>query len=393
MKKIYIIDGKRTAIGSFLGSLSNTHPKELGKVVLENILTTNNINVNDIGTVIIGNVLSAGLGQGIARQISILSGIPTYVPAYSINMLCGSGMKSVINLYKDILIGEVNIGVAGGVENMSMSPFLIPAKIRKGHKMMDITIKDHMIIDGLTDAFEDIHMGITAENIADKYDISRKEQDIFAYNSQRKTIKAIKEGKFKDEIVPFIINEDEYPNKESDKEKLSKLRTVFKKDGTVTAGNSSGINDGASMLLLASEEYIKENNIMPMVEIVAVSEAGVEPSIMGMGPVPAIDKALEKAKISLKDIDLIELNEAFSAQSLGVIHELKEKYNVNDEWLEDRLNVNGGAISLGHPIGASGNRIIVTLIHEMKRRKVKYGLASLCIGGGMGTAIILKYNF
>lgn len=399
MKKVYVVDAKRTAIGSFLGSLKNITPGELGGCLIKNILKNNNLTGDEIDEVIIGNVLSAGQGQGVGRQTSIMGGIPYKVPAYSINIICGSGMKSVMIGYNNIVSGFSNLLLCGGVEVMSQAPFITPREIRNGIKMGDLKFKDSMIYDALTDAFNNIHMGITAENIAEKYSITREEQDKFAYSSQKKALKAIEEKKFNDEIVPievvdkknsYIFSEDEFPNKNTTLEKLSLLKPAFKKEGTVTAGNSSGINDGASILLLASEEAINKYNLTPIAEIISIGQGGVDPQIMGLGPVPAIKNALDKANLKLSDMDLLELNEAFAVQALGVIKELKEVYNVEDSFFSERCNVNGGAIALGHPVGASGNRIITTLLYEMKRRKSKYGLASLCIGGGMGTAVVLK---
>ncbi len=399
MSKVYVVAAKRTAIGSFLGSLSPLKPAEIGVPVVKNILEETKINPADLDEVIVGNVLSGGQAQGVGRQVAIKSGIPHEVPAYSINIICGSGMKSVITAYTNIKAGEANLILAGGTESMSGAGFILPAVVRKGCKMADITMKDHMIYDALTDAYHNIHMGITAENIAEKYSITREEQDAFAYESQKKAIAAVDGGKFKDEIVPVVIpnkkgdiifDTDEFPNRKSDPEKLAKLRPAFKKDGSVTAGNASGINDGASFLLLASEEAVKKYNLTPLVEIISTGTGGVDPLIMGMGPVPAIRKAFAKTDLKLKDMELIELNEAFASQSLGVIKELCNEHGVTPDWFTDKTNVNGGAIALGHPVGASGNRIAVTLIHEMKKRGVEYGLASLCIGGGMGTALILK---
>ncbi|MGL4569402.1 MAG: acetyl-CoA C-acetyltransferase, partial [Fusobacteriaceae bacterium] len=349
--------------------------------------------------VIIGNVLSAGQGQGVARQSSIKGGVPYTVPAYSLNQICGSGMKAIMSAYQIIKSGEANLILAGGTESMSGAPLLMSSNIRTGFKMGDSLAKDHMILDALTDAFHGVHMGITAENIAEKYSISREEQDYFAMSSQEKAITAISSGKFKDEIVPIItkdkkgtvtVETDEYPNRNTSLEKLSKLRPAFKKDGSVTAGNSSGLNDGSAILLLASESAIKKYNLNPLVEIVGVGQGGVDPLFMGLGPVPAIQNVLQKTNLDLKNINLFELNEAFSAQAMGVIKELSEIHSINPEWFKDRTNVNGGAIALGHPVGASGARILTSLIHEMKKRKSEYGLASLCIGGGMGTAIIVK---
>jgi len=399
MKKVFIVEAKRTAIGSFLGTLSKTHPADMGSALVKNILDSTKIDHSDIDEVIVGNILPAGLGQGVGRQVAVKSGLPSEVVGYTLNMVCGSGMKSVMNAYSNISIGLHNLVFAGGVENMSISPYLTPKTVRSGHKMGDITLKDHMIFDALTDAYEGYHMGITAENIQEKHSISRKNQDEFAINSQEKAIKAIDEGRFKDEIVPLeikvrrdtvIFDTDEYPNRKTSLEKLGTLRSAFKKDGTVTAGNSSGINDGASMILLANEEMIKKHNLNPLAEIIAVGQGGVDPSVMGLGPVAAIKNTLENADMKLNDIELFELNEAFAVQSLGVLKELSENHNVTEDWILERTNVNGGAIALGHPVGASGNRIIVTLIHEMIKRKNTHGLASLCIGGGMGTAIIIK---
>ena len=399
MKKVYIVAAKRTAIGSFLGSLSTLHPAQYGSEVVKNILEETNVPKNKVDEVIVGNILPAGLGQGIARQVSIGAGLPEEVPAYAINMVCGSGMKTVMNAYTSIQAGIANLIIAGGAESMSKAPYLLPDKTRNGIKMAGFNVKDHMIDDALIDAFNNYHMGITAENIVDKYGITREEQDEFAINSQMKAIKMVDEGRFDNEIVPievklrretFTFDKDEYPNRRTNLEKLGKLRAAFKKDGTVTAGNASGINDGASFVLVASEEAVKEYNLTPLVEIVGIGQGGVDPSIMGMGPVPAIKNVLAHAGLELKDMELLELNEAFAAQSIGVVTELSNQHGMTKEEIFKRTNVNGGAIALGHPVGMSGNRILVTLIHEMKKRNNTYGLASLCIGGGMGTAIIVK---
>lgn len=399
MSKVYIVDAKRTAIGSMLGTLKSITPGELGATVVKNILETTKLDPNKIDELICGNILSAGQKQGVGRQVELLAGIPFEVPAYSLNMICGSGMKAVINAYTGIKSSFTNIVVAGGSEVMSNTPYLVSSNTRSGVKMGNFQMVDHMINDSLTDAFSGVHMGITAENIANKYNISREEQDQFAYNSQQKAISAIDNGLFKDEIVPvtiktkkeeIVFDTDEYPNRKTNLDKLANLRPAFVKDGSVTAGNASGINDGAAFLLVASEEACKENNLKPIVEIVSVGQGGVDPQFMGLGPVPAIRQALKNANLTLKDIDIIELNEAFSAQSLGVIKELTEEHNVTKDWILERTNVTGGAIALGHPVGSSGARIIVTLIHNMLRNNKKVGLASLCIGGGMGTAIIVK---
>lgn len=399
MSKVYVVAAKRTPIGSFLGSLSSLKPADIGAQVVKNIVEETKIDPANIDEVIVGNVLGAGQAQGVGRQVAIKAGIPVEVPAYSINIICGSGMKSVITAYSNIKSGEANVVIAGGTECMSGAGFVLPGVVRGGHKMADLVMKDHMVYDALTDAYHNIHMGITAENIAEKYSISREEQDTFALASQQKAIAAVDAGRFKDEIVPVVIpnkkgdivfDTDEYPNRKTSLEKLAGLKPAFKKDGSVTAGNASGLNDGASFLMLASEEAVAKYNLKPLVEIVATGTGGVDPLIMGMGPVPAIRKALVKANLKLEDMQVIELNEAFAAQSLGVIKELCNEHGVKEEWFADKTNVNGGAIALGHPVGASGNRITVTLIHEMKKRGVDYGLASLCIGGGMGTALILK---
>lgn len=399
MSKVFIVAAKRTAVGKFSGTISGVSAAELGSIVIKNILEETKIDPAKIDEVIVGNILSAGQKQGIARQASIKAGIPQEVPAYGLNMICGSGMKAVINAFSNIKAGEANLIIAGGTESMSGSTFVLPASIRNGIKMGDFKAVDTMIVDGLTDAFSDLHMGITAENIAEKFGITREQQDAFAYRSQQNAAKAIDNGKFKGEIVPVQIvtkketitfDTDEFVNRASTPEKLAALRPAFKKDGTVTAGNASGINDGASFVMIASEEAVKEFGLTPLAEIVAVGQGGVDPAIMGMGPVPAIANALRKANLKLSDMGVMELNEAFAAQSLGVIAQLCEDHGVKREWMDEVCNVNGGAIAIGHPIGASGNRITVSLIHEMKRSGKQYGLASLCIGGGMGTAVILK---
>lgn len=399
MNRVYIIAAKRTAIGKFLGTLTPVSAVDLAATVIKDIVKESRIDPMDLDEVLVGNVLPAGLKQGVARQAAIKAGIPQEVPAYGINMICGSGMKTILTAYNAIRSGEANLILAGGTESMSASGFVIPGNVRTGHKMGDLGAVDHMVYDGLTDAFSGLHMGITAENVAEKYAISREEQDMFAYNSQLKAIAAIDGGKFKEEIVAveiqnrketIIFDTDEFPNRSTSPEKLAKLKPAFKKDGTVTAGNASGINDGASFVLVASEKMVEQLGITPLVEIVATGQGGVDPAIMGMGPVPAIAQALKKSGHSLSDINVLELNEAFAAQSLGVVKQLAEDNHVSEEWVMERTNVNGGALALGHPIGASGNRIVVSLIHEMKRSGKQLGLASLCIGGGMGTALILK---
>jgi acetyl-CoA C-acetyltransferase len=398
-QRVFIVGAKRSPIGSFQGALKDLHPAELGVQVLKSLLTETKTPLHQIDEVIIGNVLSAGLGQGIARQISVKSGIPVSVPAYSLNMLCGSGMKSVINGFVSIQSGIANLIVAGGIESMSQAPYLIPAKARDGFKMGDFNVNDHMLTDGLIDAFDKVHMGITAENIASKHAIPRLEQEEFALGSQEKAIKAVDAGVFDHEIVPIeiktrketiVFTRDEYPNRTTSLEKMSKLRPAFKPDGVVTAATSSGINDGASFTIIASEATVKQFNLPVLAEIIGIGQGAVEPNVMGLGPVPAIRHALQFANLKLTDMEIIELNEAFSAQSLGVVTELIEEHHMDKKTLLSITNVNGGAIALGHPIGASGNRILVTLVHEMIRSNKKTGLASLCIGGGMGTAVILK---
>jgi acetyl-CoA C-acetyltransferase len=399
MKKVYIVAAKRTPIGKMFGSLSNFSPAELAALVIKNIIAESGVKPEQINEVIGGNILSAGQGQGVIRQAAVKAGILVGVPAYAINMVCGSGLKAVMNGYNDILVGDAEIVLAGGTEVMSNAGFVMNGTLRNGIKMGNITAIDHMVNDGLTDAFGGYHMGITAENVAEKFGITREAQDQFAFNSQTKAIKAVDTGKFVNEIVPveivtkketIIFDADEYPNRTTSFEKLSALKPAFKKEGTVTAGNASGINDGASFVLLCSEEKVKELGLNPLAEIIATGQGGVEPALMGLGPVPAIKNALQKANMKLSDIDLLELNEAFAAQALGVIHEIIREHNVTVEWLQERTNINGGAIALGHPIGASGNRILVSLVHELINENKTYGLASLCIGGGMGTAVIIK---
>ncbi|MDE5420146.1 acetyl-CoA C-acetyltransferase [Ancylomarina sp. DW003] len=399
MSKVYIVAAKRTAIGKFLGTLTPVAAADLAAGVIKNIIEETKIDASKLDEVVVGNILMAGQKQGIARQASIKAGVPQEVPAYGINMICGSGMKTINLAYANIKSGEANMIIAGGTENMSAAGFVMPGGVRTGHKMMDIKTVDHMVCDGLTDAFEGYHMGITAENIAAKYSLTREDQDAFAFASQQKAMAAQDAGHFKNEIVPveiksrretIVFDADEFINRRTSEEKLTGLRPAFKKDGTVTAGNASGINDGAAFVLVASEEAVKEHNLTPLAEIVATGQGGVDPAIMGMGPVPAIASALKKADMKLTDMEVLELNEAFAAQSLGVVKQLCEDHGVAPEFFQERNNVNGGAIALGHPIGASGTRITVSLIHEMKRTNKQFGLASLCIGGGMGTALILK---
>lgn len=391
MREVVIVSAVRTAIGNFGGQFKDVTAVDLGAVAVKEALVRANIKPDQVDDVYLGCILQAGLGQGVARQISIKAGIPSSVPAVTINMLCGSGLKTVAIGAQTIMTGENEIVVVGGAENMSRAPYLLNNS-RFGIKMGNDAVIDSMIYDALTDAFNDYHMGITAENLAEKYSITRAQQDEFAAWSQNKAEIAINEGKFKDEIVPVVIpqrkgdpkviDSDEFPKIGVTAENLGKLKPAFKKDGTVTAANSSGINDGAAVIVLMSKEKAEEMGITPLATLVSFASAGVDPSIMGIGPVPSSLKALKNANLNIEDIDLIEANEAFAAQALAVGKELK--------WDRSKVNVNGGAIALGHPVGASGARILVTLLHEMRKRDSKLGLATLCIGGGMGTTVIVK---
>jgi len=390
MREVVIVSGARTAIGNFNGSLAGVSAVDLGVAAVKEAIKRAGIAPEMVDDTIMGCILQAGLGQGVARQVAVKSGIPVEKPAYTINMICGSGLRAVQVAAQQIISGECDIVVAGGTENMSAAPYLL-RNARTGYRMGHGEIIDSMIYDSLTDVFNNYHMGITAENLAEKYNISREEQDAFAASSQNKAEAAIKEGKFKDEIVPVVIpskkgdivvDTDEFPRAGVTVEALAKLRPAFKKDGTVTAGNASGINDGAAALVVMAADKAEELGIKPLARIAGYASAGVDPSIMGIGPVKAVKKALERANLKLEDIDLIEANEAFAAQSIAVARDLGFDMN--------KVNVNGGAIALGHPVGASGARILVTLLYEMKRRNVKKGLATLCIGGGMGTALIVE---
>lgn len=390
-RDVVIVSAVRTPIGSFMGALSNIPATELGAIVIKEALKRANVSGDQVDEVIMGNILQAGLGQGPARQSAIKAELPHEVPATTINKLCGSGLKAVHLGAQAIMLGDADIIVAGGMENMSLAPYLMP-KARTGYRMGDQKVVDSMLADGLMCAFNDCHMGITAENIAEKYGLTREEQDTFAAWSQQKAEAAMKENKFADEIVPVEIPQrkgepvlfatDEFPRAGVTAEQLGKLKPAFKKDGTVTAGNASGINDGAAALVLMSRERAEQLGVTPLAVIRSNASAGVDPAIMGIGPVPATKKALEKAGLSIEDIDLVEANEAFAAQSLAVGRELSIP--------NEKLNVNGGAVSLGHPVGASGARVLVTLLHEMKRRGSRYGLATLCIGGGQGVATIVE---
>ncbi len=391
MNDAYIIDGARTAIGSFGGTLSEVPAVELGRTVIAGIIKKNNINPAAIDETLMGCVLQSGLGQNVARQAAIGSGIPNDKTALTINMVCGSGLRAVALAAQEIKCGDANLIAAGGMENMNLAPYILK-KARTGYRMGNGELVDSMITDGLWDIFNNYHMGMTAENVAAKYGITRAEQDAFAAASQNKTERALADGKFKDEIIPVVIPQrkgdpisfvkDEFPRAGVTAEKLAALKPAFKKDGTVTAANASGINDGAACLLVASGAGVKANNLTPLARIASYAWHGTDPAIMGIGPVEAVKRALSKAGWKLSDIGLIEANEAFAAQSLAVAKELGLNPAI--------VNVNGGAIALGHPIGASGARILVTLLHEMRRTKTAKGLATLCIGGGMGIAMCVE---
>ena len=387
LKEVVILGAVRTPIGAYKGSLKDIKAYQLGSFVINEVLKRSKIKQNEIDEVIMGQVLTAGAGQNPARQAAVSAGIPISKPAHIINQVCGSGLRAVISGYQSIRLGEVKKVISGGQENMSIAPHSI--FYRDSKKITEDKLVDTMIYDGLIDAFNNYHMGVTAENVAQKFNISRKEQDNFAFNSQKKTQAAINNNKFDEEIININLDEnnfkkDEHPRFDLKLSDLEKLRTVFKKNGTVTPGNSSGINDGAAALLLTTLEEAKKNSIEPLAKIVSWASVGVEPSLMGLGPIGAVKKALKKANWKLEDIDLFEINEAFAAQSIAVIREL----NID----EDKVNVNGGAIALGHPIGASGARILVTLIYEMRKQNKKKGCATLCIGGGMGIAICVERN-
>ncbi|MFC4712392.1 acetyl-CoA C-acetyltransferase [Planococcus dechangensis] len=390
-QEIVIASAVRTAVGSFQGALKDVPATDLGAIVIKEALARAGVASDQVSEVIMGNVLQAGLGQNPARQASIKAGLPETVPAMTINKVCGSGLKSIHLAYQAIFAGDAEIVVAGGMENMSRAPYLLEGA-RDGYRMGDQKVVDSMVHDGLTCAFNNYHMGTTAENLCDRYDISREEQDRFAARSQARASAAIESGRFEEEIVaveipqrkgdPIVFKTDDYVKASSTEEKLAKLRPAFKKDGSVTAGNASGINDGAAAVIVMTKEKAVELGIEPLAVISANGNAGVDPAVMGIGPVQAVKNALAKANLTLADIDVIEANEAFAAQSIAVDRELQFDH--------EKLNVNGGAIAIGHPIGASGTRIFVTLLHEMKKRDAKTGLATLCIGGGQGVATIVK---
>ncbi len=388
MKEVVITSASRTAVGSLGKSLKNIPGEELGSAVISEVVKKSNIKNDEVDEVIIGQVLTGGAGQNPARQAAMRSNIPKEKPAYIVNQVCGSGLRSIASGFQSIKIGDSKIVIAGGQESMSLAPHTI--HLRNGKKLGNTEMTDTMIKDGLWDAFNGYHMGVTAENVATKFQVTRDDQDKFALQSQEKAIKALKENKFKEEIVNFKIkskkdetdfNKDEHP-REIDLEGLRRLKPVFKKDGTVTAGNASGINDGAAAVTLMSNEESEKRKLQKLVSIKSWASCGVDPALMGTGPIPASKKALDLAGWSIKDVDLFEINEAFAAQSIAVLRTLSIP--------EEKINVNGGAIALGHPIGASGTRILVTLIHEMIKRDVKRGLATLCIGGGMGIAMCIE---
>ena len=389
MKNVVITSATRTAVGSFNRSWKNVQGYELGSAVIKESVIRSKIKNEDVDEVIFGQVLTGGTGQNPARQAAIHSGIPKEKPAYIVNQVCGSGIRSVASGFQSIKSGDSTIIIAGGQESMSLAPHVI--HLRDGKKLGDTKLTDTMIKDGLWDAFHGYHMGITAENVAEKFQVTREEQDKFALKSQEKALKAQKENKFNNEIVNYKIkskkaeidfNKDEHPREGINLESLKRLKPVFKEEGTVTAGNASGINDGAAAVTLMSEEEVEKRKLKKLVSIKSWASCGVEPSLMGTGPIPSTKKALDLAGWSVKDVDLFEINEAFAAQSLAVLKTLSIS--------EEKVNVNGGAIALGHPIGASGTRILVTLIHEMIKRDVKKGLATLCIGGGMGIAMCVE---
>ena len=391
MKEIYVVNCCRTAIGSFGGSLKDIPAPKMGSIVIREALNRAGIAPDQADEVMMGCVLTGGLGQNPARQAAVYAGIPVEVPAYTVGMVCGSGMKAVIEGARAILSGDAEVIVAGGMENMSAAPYAVPGA-RWGTRMFDASLVDTMVRDGLWDAFNQVHMGITAENICDRYGITREELDAFALCSQQKTSAAQAAGRFEDEIVPVEVKQkkqtilfakDEFPRNDSTAEGLAKLKPAFKEDGRVTAGNASGVNDGAAALILASGEAVEKMGLKPMARLISWGQGGVDPKVMGLGPIPATRQALARAGLSVADMDLIEANEAFVAQSVAVAREL--------QFDMEKVNVNGGAISLGHPVGASGARIIVTLLHEMqKREEAKRGLATLCIGGGMGVATVFE---
>ncbi len=395
---VYIVDALRTPIGSLSKTLASTPAADLGAIVVKELIKKHNLKSEDIHEVISGNVLPALAGQGIGRQVAIKAGLAKSVCGHTINMVCGSGVKSISNAFSLIKAEEAELIIAGGTENMSLAPYAILGA-REGLKLGDTKLIDTLVFDALTDAYDGIHMGITAENIAREYQITREAQDQFAYASQQKALAAIEQGYFKNEIVPvtiktrkaeIVFDTDEHPNANSSLDKLASLKPVFEKEGSVSAGNASGINDGAAYVVVANEKMVEKYNFKPMAKIIATAQAGIDPKVMGLGPTYAIEKLLAKTNLSINDIDIFELNEAFAAQSIGVVKELANIYNVSEESILDKTNVCGGAIALGHPVGASGTRVVTTLVHQMKRLNKRYGIAALCIGGGMGIAILVE---
>jgi acetyl-CoA C-acetyltransferase len=399
MGKTFIVAAKRTAIGAFGGSLKDIPAPRLCAEALKAALAQAGLEPEAVDQTIVGNVLGAGQGMGPGRQAALYAGLPKEKPAYTVNFLCGSGMKAAMIADTDIRAGEASVAAAAGMESMSLAPYLVKPEVRFGTRFGHLEMLDSLLADGLTDVFHNAHMGVLAENIARKHRISREEQDRFALRSQQRAREAIEAGRFLDEIVPVQVarkketvpfGQDEHPRFDTTLEALGRLKPAFEKDGTVTAGNASGMNDAASVLILASGQALKERGLKPLAEIVGHTQVGNDPAYMGLAPVPAVIRRLQKTGLELRQVDLLELNEAFAAQSLGVIIELAEHYGVPQERILERTNINGGAIALGHPIGASGNRILVTLLYEMLRRGVEYGLATLCCGGGMGTAMLLR---
>ncbi len=396
MEKVYIAGAKRSAIGKFLGTLSTADPVDVCSQVISKGFPGDWL--KEVTSVIIGNVVSAGLGQGVARQIALRAGVPENVPAYTVGMVCGSGMQAVINGFNEVKLfgGPV---LVGGFEMMSQAPYALNARVRQGSRMGDMQLTDLMIRDGLTDAYSGVHMGVTAENIARDLDITREEQDAYAYEAIQKSIRAVDRGAFREEIVPvsvpqrkgeILFDTDEFPNRASTPEKLAALRPAFLPGGTVTAGNASGLNDGCAFLLLASESWCKTHGVSPLCEIVRTAAVGCDPQKMGLGPAYAIPRLLEGTGMTLQDIQSLELNEAFAAQALGCIRMLSRRYEIPEEELIARTNAKGSGLGLGHPLGATGARLPVTLSYRMQEEEARFGIASLCVGGGMGTAMLLQ---
>ena len=399
MKEVYLLNAKRTAIGKFLGSFYENDARNISSQVIRDLIK--DIDPEDIDMTIVGNVISANMGQSFFRKIAIDAGIPIEKPAYGVNMVCGSGMLAIVNAIKEVELGA-DLVVAGGVEFMSNIPYATDTYLRLGKKFGNFNMTDLMVSDGLTDAFSGVHMGVTAENIAKKYNISRKKQDEYSWDSLNRAIKAVDEGKFKEEIVPvtvkdyknreFVFDTDEFPNRTSSPEKIASLKPIFIKDGsgTITAANSSGINDGACFTLICSKEYLEKHNIVPLARLSAYSMVGLDPQYMGLGPYYAIRKLLNDNNLKLDDIDVLEINEAFAAQVLGCVKLLAEEYGCKEDDLINKLNINGSGLGLGHPLGCSGARITTTLAYLMKNNDHKRGIASLCVGGGQGIALMLE---